>query len=333
MSRSPSSEHDLLGRLGLGDGASEDQVETAHNDVVAFLESAPPDLRDWARGQLATADEAYALLSDRAGTFLEPTQPAQSTRRTRAARAAQLAATDEPRLPFLRRIGPLGRIAIATIALAGVLVGGYVVYASDLPAVPGLSGTPAPEGQQATLDTARVAELMQTIQADPNNLAALEELGDLYFAARDYATAAEWEQKVLDIDPDNITGHLALGAALYNTGNSTEAEVHWRRVIELNPNDTEALVEAHYDLGFMYFSADPPDVPKTIIEWQAVIDIAPDSDIAQTVQTHLQTLEQWNASASPSSSGSPRATDGATPTPAASPTPATSPQPSATAAQ
>ncbi|MEO8625624.1 MAG: tetratricopeptide repeat protein, partial [Candidatus Limnocylindrales bacterium] len=162
---------------------------------------------------------------------------------------------------------------------------------------------------------------------DPNNLAALEELGDLYFSARDYQTAAEWEQKVLDLDPNNITGHLALGAAQYNLGNSADAEGHWRRVIELNPNDTEALVEAHYDLGFMYFSADPPDVEKTIVEWQAVIDIAPESDIAQTVKTHLQTLEQWNASASPSSSGSPRASN------AASPTPAATPQPSATAGQ
>jgi cytochrome c-type biogenesis protein CcmH/NrfG len=242
-------------------------------------------------------------------------------------------------VPFLRRIGPVGRIAIATIALAGVLVGGYVVYASDLPAVPGLSGTPAPESQQGTLDTARVAVLMQTIQANPNDIAALTELGDLYFTARDYKTAAEWEQRVLDIDPNNVTGHLALGAALYNQGNSADAESHWRRVIELNPTDTNALVEAHYDLGFMYFSADPPDVAKTIVEWQAVIDLAPDSDIAQTVSTHLQTLEQWNSSASPSTfgspltSGSPGATNVATPTPAASATPVPSPQSSATAAQ
>jgi tetratricopeptide (TPR) repeat protein len=331
MSNPTMSERDLLSRLGLGEGASEDQVETAHSDVVAFLESAPADLRDWARVQLAAADEAYALLSDHAGTLqparpaptrpVQPSQAAQSTRRTRPARAAQLADADEPQQPFLRRIGPLGRIAVATVALAGILVGAYVVYASDLPTVPGLSGTPAPQSSQPALDTARVAQLMQAIQANPNDIDALQGLGDLYFAARDYATAAEWEQKVLAVDPSNITAHLALGAALYNTGNSADAEVHWRRVIELNPSDTDALVEAHYDLGFMYFSADPPDVDKTIVEWQAVIDIAPESDIAQTVKTHLETLEQWNASASPSVS------------PAASPAPVASPQPSATAAQ
>jgi cytochrome c-type biogenesis protein CcmH/NrfG len=333
MALSSTAEHDLLSRLGLSDGASEGEVEAAHDDLVAFLETAPTELRDWARSQVAGADEAYALLSDRAGSLPsrpEPKpvgQPAQSKRRTRAARAAHVAAVEEPRQPFLSRIGPMGRIAIAAIALAGVLVGGYVVYASDLPSVPGLSGTAAPEGQQPTLDTARVAELMQTIAANPNDVAALQELGDLYFTARDYQTAAQWEQKILDIEPDDITAHLALGAAQYNLGNSADAESHWRRVIELNPTDTDALVEAHYDLGFMYFSANPPDVDQTIVEWQKVIDLAPGSDIAETVATHLETLQQWNASGSPTTSGSPG------PTTAATPTPGTTTLPSATAGQ
>ena len=338
MTRSAYSEHELLARLGLSDGASEDEVETAHNDVVAFLEEAPADLRDWARGQLAAADEAYALLSDRAaGLQAQPAATAGSqrvssrqaappqrfvvpARQARSARAARLAAPEEPRLPLLRRIGPLGRVAVAALALAGVLLGGYLVYTSDLPSVPGVSGTPAPEGQQA-LNTNRVAELMQIIQANPNDIAALQELGDLYFTARDYATAAQWEQRILDIDPSNITAHLAMGAAQYNLGNSADAESHWRRVVELDPDDVDALVEAHYDLGFMYFSADPPDIDKTIAEWQTVIDLAPDSDIARTVSTHLATLEQWRASASPSSSGS------------ALPTATTTPAPSATAGQ
>ena len=205
-------------------------------------------------------------------------------------------------MPAVRRVGPAARVLLAGAALAGVLLAAYVVYASDLPAVPGLSGTPAPEGGQAVLDTARVAELMQVIQSDPNDVAALQELGDLYFVAKDYGAAAEWEQRILDIEPDNITAHLASGAAQYNLGNSADAETHWRRVIELNPDDVNALAEAHYDLGFMYFSAVPPDVERTIAEWQKVIEIAPDSDIAQTVATHLQTLEGWDASASPSAS-------------------------------
>jgi cytochrome c-type biogenesis protein CcmH/NrfG len=344
MGHSPTAEHDLLSRLGLSDGASEDDVETAHNDVVAFLETAPSELRDWALSQVAAADEAYALLCDRGAAISERPAPArvappapvvQAATTRRAKGRAMQATVEQPRPPFLRRIGPLGRIAIAVTALAGVLIGGYAVYASDLPSVPGLSGTPAPDGQQPKLDTARVAELMRTIQANPNDVSALQDLADLYFSARDYGVAAEWEQKILDIDAGNVTAHLALGAAQYNLGNSADAESHWRRVIELSPNDVDTLVEAHYDLGFMFFSANPPDVDKTIAEWQQVIDLAPDSEIAQTVSTHLETLQQWNASGSPRASGSPAASPSpaASGSPAASPTPAPSPRPSSSAGQ
>src|SRR5687767_12167765 len=98
MGRSPAAEHELLNRLGLSDGASEDEVESAHNEVVAFLESAPADLRDWARAQLAAADEAYALLSDRAGSLQsrpapkpvqQPAQPPRRASKVRVARAAR----------------------------------------------------------------------------------------------------------------------------------------------------------------------------------------------------------------------------------------------------
>jgi len=335
MGRSPTAEHELLSRLGLSDGASEDEVETAHNDLVAFLEGAPSELHAWARSQVAAADEAYALLSDRAAAINERPAPAPVAPPAKAIRAAaptrrvktraMQVPVEQARAPFLRRIGPLGRIAIAITALAGVLVGGYVVYASDLPSVPGLTGTFTPEGQQPTVDSARVAELMQIIQANPNDIAALQELGDIYYSADEYGTAAQWEQKILDIDPANITAHLAMGVDLYNLGNSADAESHWRRVVELNPSDVLALADAHYYLGFMYFTASPPDTERATAEWQSVIEIAPDSDIAKTVLAHMPQI-QGSPSASPGGSASPSGS-------AATPSPAASPRPSASAGQ
>lgn len=331
-------ERDLLTRLGLPDGASEDDVENAHTDVVAFLERAPNDLRAWSRLQIAAADEAYALLSDRTALDLQqearvPAPTPESPTLSRSQRAARASVVQQP-VSLGARIGPLGRVLIGAAGVVGILLVGYFIYASGLPSVPGLSGTPAPEGSQPVLDSARVAQLMQVIQSSPNDIAALQELGDLYFAAKDYTAAAEWEQRILDVDPNNVTAHLALGAAAYNLGNSADAEVHWRKVIEINPADIDALAEAHYDLGFMYFSADPPDVERTIAEWRKVIEIAPDSEIAQTVATHLQTLEGWNASASPTTSGSPTVSGSprTSGSPRASGSPATSPTPAASPA-
>jgi cytochrome c-type biogenesis protein CcmH/NrfG len=57
-------EEALLGRLGLDDTASAEQIGAAHEAVEAFLSGAPRHLAGWARRQAAAADEAYALLTD-----------------------------------------------------------------------------------------------------------------------------------------------------------------------------------------------------------------------------------------------------------------------------
>lgn len=59
----PARERELLANLGLGPGASDDEVDAAHDDIVRFLEDAPSSLRGWARGRLSEADRTYAILS------------------------------------------------------------------------------------------------------------------------------------------------------------------------------------------------------------------------------------------------------------------------------
>jgi tetratricopeptide (TPR) repeat protein len=317
-------EPELLARLGLSGAAAPNDVERAHDDVVAFLEGAPRDLRAWAESQIAAADEAYALLSDPYARKADVAAMAATAAAPRAVRVARTAnATPSPAAGRVK-VGVLGRVVIGAAALVAAVTVGYIVYASDANAVPGVNGTPAPEQSQPALDTAAVAQLMAKIQADPNDLVSLQALGDLYFQAGQYDVASDWENKILAISPSDVTAHLALGAAAYNLGDSTTAEQQWRAALAVDPQN----VEAHYDLGFMYFSQNPPNVDQTIVEWQKVIDIAPDSDIAQTVSAHLQTLRDWQSSASPSGaapSAAPATAAPASTTPSAQP----SAQPSA----
>ena len=135
--------------------------------------------------------------------------------------------------------------------------------------------------------------------------------------------AAEWEGKVVALEPKNVTALLGLGAATFNQGNAIEAEKHWQAVLDIDPYN----LEAHYDLGFMYFSQNPPDIERTTIEWNSVIEIAPDSEIAKTVATHLDTLQTWAASSVPSGSPAASSPIGASPRPdpSAGGSPATSP--------
>ena len=271
-----SAERELLARLGLTDKASDDDVETAHTDLVRFLEAAPVALQAWAGREIASIDEAYALLSDQSADL-----PA----------AARDTAPPTPAAPARDGIRLSFRFLLGVGAVAAAVVVGFVVYQSGKPsttAVPAATTTTATTAQTGASqpDAAKVAPLMRKISANPNDVASLTALGDLYFQAGDYNTAGGWMAKAVAIRPKDVKARLALGAAQFNLGNSTAAEKQWKRVVALDARN----VEAYYDLGFLYLSKRPADTARAKAAWAKVIAIAPKSDVARTVATHLKTL-------------------------------------------
>lgn len=331
-------EPELLARLGLAPDASAQEVDAAHDELVAYLEQAPHDLRAWARRQIEAADEAWAFLSDptidrsaltaAAPTFTSSTAAARpaaarsaapddeeydeedveeleddpsTTRRARReaqrkarSTAGRRAATPPAGVGLGRLVRRIGIGAAAMVGVAAIALAGYNLNGGS--GVPAISGTPAPETSPAAgVDKARVAELMRKIEADPKDVASLQELGDTYYQAGDFETAGAWMEKILAVDAKNLPARLALGAALFNLGKSAEAEKQWRQVLAVDPKN----VEAHYDLGFLYLNQSPPDMAQVKIEWGRVVEIAPDSDIAKTISVHLESL-----GASPAPSGS-----------------------------
>jgi tetratricopeptide (TPR) repeat protein len=298
---------ELLGRLGLRADASDAEVEVARNGLVDFLELAPHELKSWAATQTADVDEAFALLSgperdlvpsaqaaamaqDGLGDTAPPPPPVHAT--PSAPFTPATPATAKPRRNLI--IG-----VVAVVAVVGIIFG---VAQIGKPDVPGISGTPT--GQETTaapsanaavpVDKAKVAALMTKISANPKDVASLQGLGDMYFGAADYKTAAGWEQKILVVDPKNQVALLALGAAQFNQGNAPAAEKTWLNAAKLYPN----VAEVHYDLGFLYMSQTPPNTAKQKAEWAKVVAIDPKSDLAKTVAQHAGTAP--GATATPS---------------------------------
>ena len=288
--------NELLGRLGLRADANDQDVESAHNGLVDFLELAPHDVKSWAAARTTDVDEAFALLSGPEQDLVQashlaatpafdlskhiPTAPTSPSRTAEPGGFAALAA-DKPRRNKV--IGAIG----AVLAVAIVFLVFQMGKSSD---VPGISGKPT--GQQTTaaasgvtpVDQAKVAALMKKISANPKDVASLQGLGDIYFAATDYKNATLWEQKVLGVDAKNQVALLALGAAQFNLGNAVEAKKQWLIAAALYPN----VAEVHYDLGFLYFSQTPPDTANMQAEWKKVVAIDPNSQLAKTVATHLK---------------------------------------------
>jgi tetratricopeptide (TPR) repeat protein len=296
---------ELLGRLGLRADASDQEVEAARNGLVDFLELAPHEVKSWATARTADVDEAFALLSGPERDLVPPTQVTETAQDSPAASpppppaAATPAAYAQPMAakPRSRRNLIIG--AVGAVAAIGIIFG--VAQMGKTADVPGISGAPtsqettAPSGAPSAVpvDKTKVAALMRKISANPKDTASLLALGDIYFAAADYKNAAAWEQKVLGVDPKNQVALLAAGAAQFNLGNAPEAKKQWLVAAALYPKSAEV----HYDLGFLYLSQTPPDKAGMTAEWQKVIAIDPNSELAKTVSNHIKSS---TATATPS---------------------------------
>jgi tetratricopeptide (TPR) repeat protein len=284
---------ELLGRLGLRDNASDQDVEAAHNGLVDFLELAPHEVKSWAAARTTDVDEAFALLSGPEQDLIPPSVATAQGVLDETPPPAPLEASTRP-LPSApaapgRRWPQRTQLVWAILPLLVVAIVLAVYFMGKDSGVPGISGTPtnnatsAGPGAAKAVDPAKVGALMQKIATNPKDTASLLALGDLYFGASDYKNAALWEQKVIDVDPKNQSALLGLGAANFNLGNSAAAKKTWLVAAGLYPKS--AVV--HYDLGFLYFSQTPPDKVNMTAEWKKVIAIDPNSELAKTVATHI----------------------------------------------
>ncbi|GAB48598.1 tetratricopeptide repeat protein [Mobilicoccus pelagius] len=301
MTRDPSA---TRAWLGLDADADETDVARTREALDAFLADAPPDLDGWARGQ-------------RTAAFTHTAAPA--TAPASGARSAPVPSGTNPR----RRRSPLVPLGIAA-ALALVVVGVYNMgdttdpatagtagqAASSAPADPHANGMPTEMPTQPSLDQAKVDRLTKKIAAEPKNTAAMKELANEYSRAGHYRKAAETQTRIVELNPDDVDARLALGVAHFNMDDLPAAEKHWNEVLRRDPDNANA----YYDLGFLYFATNPPKLDKAEAAWKKLVEIDPDSDLAKSVESHLDRFKSGAAAGgggtSPTHVPTPSATKG-----------------------
>lgn len=181
-------------------------------------------------------------------------------------------------------------LAVVLIAFTVIMLqprGGTAVPAS---AVSPSSGASSQSGQPS-IDAAivqRINALQEQIQKDPKDARALTELGGLLFEAQQYARAADIYNRVLDLEPGNNAVRLELGKAYFWQGMSSTAVKEFKKVIEADPTKAEA----HYQLALALSHGSPPDIDAAIAEWQQVIKLAPDSDIAKKSEAFINSYQK-----------------------------------------
>lgn len=275
--------------LGVSPDASQDELEGRCRELLGFLSSddVPAALREWAEGQAALVDEAYAVL-------LDPEERTETKPLPRKAEKPREAATwPSPPKARAAAAGPTAyRRTRRNPLVLGTVIGLLVVVAvfvgkSGLPN-DGDSSSPAAataqdEGALVPLDTKRVNELLVTVQKDPTNVDALFELGESFFLAGQWQPAIDWFTKFTAIDATNVHARTDIGTALFNLNRPADAKTTWLAALEIAPNDPQL----HYNLGFLYANSEPPDLTAAATEWKKVVEVAPDSNLAKTAQVHL----------------------------------------------
>lgn len=134
-----------------------------------------------------------------------------------------------------------------------------------------------------TLDAVRVTELEAQLEKDPTDLSAKRELAAMHNDAGLWDKAAEYHQLVIEQVPADVDSLLALGVIEFNLGDVDAAEETWLRAVDADP----ALPEPYFNLGFAYLGKEPSDKDKAIEMWEKLVEVAPDSSLAQTAQTHI----------------------------------------------
>ncbi len=130
------------------------------------------------------------------------------------------------------------------------------------PGNPTGGGPPAPVMQLLSTLKARVAN-------NPRDIAALVELGNLYFDASKYDTAAGYYHRALALDPTNPDVRNDEAAALHGGGRDLDALREVSRVLAERPAFTQALFNRAIILGAIGRRSD------AVVAYRAFLRVAP----------------------------------------------------------
>jgi len=217
---------------------------------------------------------------DDAGRQIGEKRRKSMAKRPKAARPAH-APRDRETSPTYPRRGP--RWTSFAFVVLGTLMAVSVVAASL-----GL-GTGNTASQQAS-DEADieqvVAPLLERLQQNPADEAAMVALGNAYYDSDRWEEAVPWYEKALQATPENTDVRTDLGTAYFYSGDLAKAKEQWSKVLEQDPDK----VQAHYNMGLLYLHQSPADTESAAREWETVIKLAPGTEEAESAQERLTSL-------------------------------------------
>jgi tetratricopeptide (TPR) repeat protein len=120
---------------------------------------------------------------------------------------------------------------------------------------------------------------------DPRSVAALVNLGTVFFNGHAWADAERHYKGALDIDPNYPLAHFNLANLYDERGDMDAALHHYEAALKLHPS----YPDAHYNIALLYQGLG--DVMKAVRHWRAYIKLDGNSKWGQIARRELAKLE------------------------------------------
>lgn len=170
--------------------------------------------------------------------------------------------------------------AIAVVLVLGG-IGGYLLHSSATPAesssAASSSAISSPSlppsaiagvGQQA-LDT-QTKPLLQRLDANPKDVPALTELGNIYFDASQWPTAIGYYTRALNETPKNPDVRTDMGIAYFYSGDADRALKEFDQALKDDPRHAQTL----FNVGIVKMNG-KNDPKGAIAAWESLLKIDP----------------------------------------------------------
>jgi tetratricopeptide (TPR) repeat protein len=193
--------------------------------------------------------------------------------------------------------------AVVTLLVVCAVVGGSVGTVV-VDALNSDGGDVDPEEFNASTRDDFIEEIRATVEANPNDAAAMSLLANVLAQDDRIDEAIDWYEKSLAVDPNNAQVRLSFALSLAEAGKRADAEVQYRRILDNDPNQAEAW----YYLGELYRGWNPPRTDDAVAAFRQVLAVAPGAVIAERATESLAALGVATPAATPAGAGTPAPT-------------------------
>ncbi len=186
------------------------------------------------------------------------------------------------------------RLNIVYIILSGLVICSMLAVALATIDFSNLWG----EGEQDVIvdpNADLIAEQQTVVAQNPDDVEQVLLLANLLANTGKMSEAIDWYEQAIDLAPDDPSVRLDFARSLQANDMKPDAEEQFMLVLEQEPDS----LSGHYYLAKLYMDWQPRRQDEAIAHFQRVVEINPDSFLAEQAEVELQSMNQTTPLASP----------------------------------